>query len=178
MTNQTDNKRQSAITATIREDANGMPSGLQLTFAHGKTIILDSSMIPPQLVAYAMVHGLKQKLVDAAAIGRNPDTGKSATIEDKFAAVHEVYQRLLDGNWNAPREGGGGSTSLLLAALIRHTGKDAETLKAWLEKKTDAEKKALTLNPKVASIINDIRAERAKADDIDTDGLLDELESD
>jgi hypothetical protein len=67
---------------------------------------------------------------------------------------------------------------LLLQALCRmYAGrKTADELRAFLADKTDAEKTALRKNPRVAAIIEEIRAETGKAANIDTDGLLGELE--
>jgi hypothetical protein len=175
MTTQTETKRQSAIEAEVRRESDGLATGLTLTFANGKRLMINADQLTSAIAGEALIHGLKQKLVDAAAISRNPDTGKSATVDDKYAAVRAVYDRLLSGEWNAPREGGG-SGSLLLAALVRQTGKPEDQLREWLGKKSDAEKKALSLNPKVAEHINAIRAERAKVEGIDSDAILGELE--
>lgn len=167
-----DTKRNATITATI--DGNT----LALTFANGETLAMRGDELNSDVQQYAMMHGLKQKLVDAAAISRNTETGRAATVEDKYQAVRTVYDRLLGGQWNAVREGGGATGGLLLQALCRmYAGrKTPEELKAFLADKSDAEKTALRKNPRVAQIINDIRAETGKATDIDTDELLGELE--
>ena len=168
----TDTKRNAAITATI----DG--STLTLTFANGETLIMRGDALNSDVQQYAMMHGLKQKLVDAAAISRNPETGRAATVEDKYQAVKAVYDRLLTGQWNATREGGGNAGGLLLQALCRmYAGrKTVDELKAFLADKTDAEKTALRKNPRVAAIIEEIRAEQGKSANIDTDELLGELE--
>ena len=168
----TDTKRNTAITATI--DGNT----LTLTFANGETLIMRGDALNSDVQQYAMMHGLKQKLVDAAAISRNPETGRAASVEDKYQAVKTVYDRLLAGQWNATREGGGNAGGLLLQALCRmYAGrKTVDELKAFLADKTDAEKTALRKNPRVAQIIEEIRAEQGKAANIDTDELLGELE--
>ena len=168
----TDTKRNTAITATI--DGNT----LTLTFANGETLIMRGDALNSDVQQYAMMHGLKQKLVDAAAISRNPETGRAASVEDKYQAVKTVYDRLLAGQWNATREGGGNAGGLLLQALCRmYAGrKTVDELKAFLADKTDAEKTALRKNPRVAQIIEEIRAEQGKVADIDTDELLGELE--
>ena len=168
-----DTKRNATITATI----NG--TALTLTFANGENLIMLGEALNIDVQQYAMMHGLKQKLVDAAAISRNPETGRPTTVEDKYQAVKTVYDRLLAGQWNATREGGGGATGgLLLQALVRmYAGrKTVDELKAFLADKSDAEKTALRKNPRVAQIIDDIRAEQGKAANIDTDELLGELE--
>lgn len=167
-----DTKRNAAITATIDGTT------LTLTFANGETLIMRGDTLTSDVQHYAMMHGLKQKLVDAAAISRNPETGRAATVEDKYQAVKAVYDRLLSGQWNATREGGGNAGGLLLQALCRmYAGrKTAEDIKAFLAEKTDAEKTALRKNPRVAAVIEEIRAEQGKAANIDTDELLGELE--
>lgn len=167
-----DTKRNATISATI----NG--NTLALTFANGETLTMREDALNSDVQQYAMMHGLKQKLVDAAAISRNTETGRPASVEDKYQAVKVVFDRLLAGQWNATREGGGNAGGLLLQALVRmYAGrKTPEELKAFLADKTDAEKTALRKNPRVAQIIEDIRAEQGKAANIDTDELLGELE--
>ena len=167
-----DTKRNATITAAI----NG--NTLTLTFANGETLTMRADALNSDVQQYAMMHGLKQKLVDAAAISRNPETGRAATVEDKYQAVEAVYNRLLAGAWNATREGGGATGGLLLQALVRmYAGrKTPDEPKAFLADKTDAEKTALRKNPRVAQIIEDIRAETGKAANIDTDELLGELD--
>ena len=167
-----DTKRNATISATI----NG--NTLALTFANGETLAMCGDALNTDVQQYAMMHGLKQKLVDAAAISRNPETGRPATVEDKYQAVKAVYDRLLSGQWNATREGGGNAGGLLLQALCRmYAGrKTPDQLREFLADKSDAEKTALRKNPRVAAIIEDIRAEQGKAANIDTDELLGELE--
>lgn len=168
-----------AIDATVLTESSGMPYGLHLAFSHGKTLAIHATDLSPTIVAQAIIHGLKQKLVDAAAISRNPETGRAASVQDKYDAVKEVYDRLLSGEWNKRREGGsGGSGGLLFRALCRmYDGKKTpDDIRAFLEAKTDAEKAALRKNPKVAAIIEEIRAESAKDGDVNADDLLADLE--
>lgn len=148
---------------------------LTLTFASGQTLEMDAGDLTPDIREAALMHGLKQKLVDAAAISRNPGTGKSATPADKFEVVRVVFDRLAAGMWNAPREGGGNAGGILLRALVRHTGKPEDVLREWLAGQSDEAKAALRLNPRIAAHIAAIQAERAGAADIDTDALLGEV---
>lgn len=167
-TNET--KRVPAISATITD------TELVLEFSNAAVLHLNADNLNDPMRVYAMMHGLKQKLVDAAAISRNPETGRAATIADKYDAVKAVFDRLLSGEWNATREGGGTTGGLLLQALCRmYADKTPEQLRDYLAGKTDAEKAALRKNPKVATIIDTIRAETGKAASVDTDELLDEL---
>lgn len=157
----------------ITEDAQV----LRLTYADGDTLRLALRQLPDAILSAAVWHGLKQKLVDAAAISRDPETGRAATLDTKKRAVAEVHERLLAGQWNKVREGVA-TGGLLLSALIRmYDGrKTREELEVYLSGKTDAEKAALRVNPKVAAIIEAIKAERAITSGTDSNALLAELD--
>ena len=62
-------------------------TGLALTFSNGETLRINVRDLTDDIQLQATLHGLKQKLVDAAAISRNPENGRSATVEDKYNAV-------------------------------------------------------------------------------------------
>lgn len=152
---------------------------LVIEFAHGKRIELNPVDLADSVYKQAVYHGLKQKLVDAAAISRNPETGRSASIEDKYQAVKAVYDRLIAGHWNAVRgEGGTGTGGLLFAALCRmYAGrKTEEELREWLGTKDKKAQAELRKNPKVAAIIEQIKAERGADDDGVGEDLLGELD--
>lgn len=89
MTTANDTKRTPAITAEI--------VGTTLTFRgdNGQAISIDAMSLTPEIREAAMMHGLKQKIGDAGAISRNPDTGRSATTADKLAAMEEVRELSL-----------------------------------------------------------------------------------
>jgi hypothetical protein len=143
---------------------------------HSVTVAVDN--LAANIQRHAMLHGIKQKLIDAAAISRNPETGRSATPDDKWNALREVFDRITapDGTWNKIREGSGGSGGLLFAALCRlYPAKTPETLREFLAGKSPAEQAALRANPKVSAIIDQIRAERGAA--VDSDELLGELDA-
>lgn len=168
----TNDNQKSAIAATIE---GGL---LTLSFVNGKKIEVNSRTLDPTIAMHATMHGLKQKLVDAAAISRNTDTGRAASVEDKYQAVLAVFERITDKDapsWNAVREGGAGAGGgLLLRALVQmYAGKKTkDQLVEYLETKTAAEKTALRKNPKIAAIIDSMR----EVDEtIDTDALLGEL---
>ena len=168
-------------------DVNGAECGVHefpaecvLTFADGTVERIPRTRLENLADAY-MWHGAKQKFIDAAAISRNPETGRSATVGDKKAAILEVIERCtVHGQWNKAREGGGGSGTLLLEALIRmYAGKkDRGTLVAYLDGLTAEQKRQLERNPRVAPIIEAIRTERRLASGKADDGedLLSQLE--
>ena len=159
-------------TPTVSADVSG--TSLVLTFASGETLTVDHTKLSGAIVDAAILHGLKQKLVDAAAISRNPDTGASATAQDKFDAVKEVYDRITspDGTWNKIRGDGTGTgqgTGLLVRALMALFGKNEEDTRALLEACSDDEVKALRGSPKVAAKIAEFKAATSK---VDTNALL------
>lgn len=151
---------------------------LTINFSNGEVIEVDITKLSPEIQKQAMLHGLKQKLVDAAAIARDTSTGRSATIADKFVAVKEVADRITsaDGTWNKVREAGAtssGSASLLARALVQLTGKPRADIDAFLETKSKEEKKALATSDKVAPIIAQLQ--NAAVASIDADGMLQSL---
>jgi hypothetical protein len=147
---------------------------LHLTFKDGRKITLDTTTLTEELKTQAMMHGLKQKLVDAAAISRNTETGKSASIDDKYDAVEEVVNRLVtEKTWNKTREGGGGNEGgLLLRALGElYPNLTREQLASFLETRTPAENVTLRNSSKIAAII---QTHRKSNDDL-VDKLLADL---
>ncbi len=146
------------------------PALMVLTFGDGTARDVwasDLTALAPQF----RWHGAKQKFIDAGAISRNPETGRSATVADKKAAIIEVIERTTgaDPRWNKAREGGGGSGTLLLEALVRmYAGKKTrEALVEYLAGLTAEQKRALERNGRVAPILEAIRTERrlAQGDD-------------
>lgn len=145
----------------IKADIDNVAQTVTFNFEHGKKISIDCSKLSEDIKTHAMLHGLKQKLGDAAAIARDTSTGKPATIETKFQAMQEVLDRLLNGDWNKHREGGQESGGLLLQALASvYATKTLEQLKAFLEPLSNGEKQALKLEPSIAKAIHAIQAQR------------------
>lgn len=154
---------------------NANQSGATFDLANGQTIDIEWADLTDEIKFRLMVHGLKQKVADAAAIPRDVDTGRSATDADKINAMMAVAERLTAGDWNATREGGAGNAGgLLLRALMQlQPAKSRDELAAWLKGKSKAEQAALRASPKVAPIIDSLRA--AKVGGIDSEDLLAEL---
>lgn len=162
--------RKPAIEAVTNADA----LTLTLTFANGEVLSLDAATLSQDIIGQATLHGLKQKLVDAAAISRNPDTGRSATIEDKYNAVREVYDRLLTGSWNKTREGVPVFGGLLFRALcIAYPSKTPEAVRTFLDSMDAKQKTKLRETTRIAQIIATLRAE--KGTDTDGEALLAQL---
>lgn len=173
MTTTTTTTTKKDIEATVGDDGT-----LILEFRHGETLRLHPETLNPEIQRAAMLHGLKQKLVDAAAISRDTATGRAATIATKFDAVKEIFDRITGAggeapSWNKPRAGGaGGQGGLLARAIARYKNVEVSAAKAYLDRLTDAQKQALRVDPRIATIINELRMESAKPAGIDTDALL------
>ena len=161
--------RTPAVSATI--------DGTRLVFIgdNGRELAISAAELNESIREQAMMHGLKQKIGDAAAISRNPDTGRSATTDDKFDAMAEVLNRLIAGEWNKTRAGGesGGSGGLLFKALCRvKADKTPAEVRAYLDARTKDELAALRKVPVIAATIEAIKAETAKDGGIDGEALL------
>ena len=141
---------------------------VRLDFRNGETRLFS---IPDALLNKFAAHGAEQKLGDEIA-------GLTDT-EDCVLAVDELIDRLYSGEWSVKREANGmAGTSVLVRALVEHTGKPVEQIKQFLSGKSQAEKVALRNNPKIKPIVERIEAERAsKKANVDTDAMLGELEA-
>lgn len=172
-TEKTDDKKRPDIRATISDDCKF----LELEFAEGyDALYLHIDDLSDSIRAYGLMHGLKAKLIDAAALSRNTTTGRSASIKEKWEAVCIVMDRLKAGQWNAPRgEGGTSGGGLLFQALCRvYPDRDPSDLREWLASKDKKAQAALRKNARIAQAIADIV--QAAADDGGED-MLDELDS-
>jgi len=169
-----------AKNSTISADLFVPKMTLTLTFSGGQEIIIDANKLRPEIRDMAILHGLKQKLVDAAAISRNVENGQPASVADKYAAVKKVADRLMspDGQWNEGRGAAGESTpksnDILVRALIVMTGRDEAYVKDFLSAKTKEQRAALKKNPRVVAIIAELTAATV-SNGVNTDELLGEL---
>lgn len=156
-------------TSTVDNDSGAV--SVRLDFSNGKT--LSFSMSPDMILQFA-AHGAEQKLGDAIA--------GVAEIDDAVEAVAELITRLNAGEWTVRREkGSGAGASILLRALVEVSGKDVETIRAFLATKSQAEKMALRRSDKLSTVIARLEAEKVSKtpakDAVDTDALFGELDS-
>jgi len=157
-----------AIKTTVQDGV------LVFTFGTGTVVKLNPSKLTPEIVEQAMIHGLRQKVQDAAAISRDPATGRSATFADKEAAAMEVFNRLVEGHWNKPageeRDATGG---MLLRALMElQPQATADSIKAKIAGWSKEQKAAVRLNPRVKTILDRMAAEKPAVAAIDSEDLL------
>lgn len=148
---------------------------------------LDTSKMHPDNLAHAAMHGMEQRIRDAAAIPRDKDTGASATPQDKYDAMKRLVDHYESGTaeWTIKRaEGAGtGSRSITIEAIARVKECDYETAESMVDRfamsKFAGDRKPalreLAKTPSVQSAIAAIRAERMPKPKADGDALLNEL---
>src|SRR6266850_6702486 len=92
--------------------------GTEVRFDFGNLgqLRIDVTELTDEIQRMAMLHGVKQKCVDAAALSRDPATGRSATAQEKHLAVKAMIDRLRSGGWNDRSDGGGALLSALCQA--------------------------------------------------------------
>lgn len=150
---------------------------LTLNFITGEELSVDITKLSTEIRTQAMLHGLKQKLVDAAAIARNTDTGMAATPSDKYEAVRAVYDRITKAEgatWNAVREGEAKAQGgMFVRALMELTGKDRELTTQYLDGLSKDQIAALKKHAKVLEIMQRMEREAAATKGApDSDNLL------
>lgn len=129
--------------------------------------------VPASLTNKFIAHGAEQKLGDEIA-GLDD-------LDDITMAIDGLTSRLANGEWSVARESGGmAGTSILARALAEAKGLTMDVVKAFLAKKSQAEKVALRANPTIKPIVERLEAEKAakgKGAAVDTDALLGELDA-
>ena len=74
------NATNKTIATTVAPDGGLTGNGsLRIDVVGFPTLTMQLRDLSDAMVEQAALHGLKQKIVDAAALSRNPDTGRSAT---------------------------------------------------------------------------------------------------
>jgi len=145
-------------------------SGTSLEWTSGNlTAAYDVAKANDVLRETAMYHGFKQKIGDAAAIGRDKSNGKSATVADKFDAMHRVITALLANDWRAERAD---SVTELAEAVAEYKKITVEKATAGLKSKTDQERKQLRVHPPIKKILDRRAADAVKASGLDGDKIL------
>ena len=128
------------------------------------------------VLAYAIFHGLKQKVADAAA--------SSAEPMDKFAAIEQMVAHLnAGGAWNTRSAGdgsGAGAGGLVLRAIAAIQGLSVDEMSERIDRL--AERKQMTRRALLMKLAKqpDVQAKMAELRPApkgapDADGLLDEL---
>ncbi len=178
---QTKPKSNSVVTHTV-DPTTGI---VTFTVVGASSFNVDPSMIHPANVARFTRHGIIQRVSDAAAKGRDPTTGKSATPQARFDAMKRLADHYATGSaeWSPARaEGAMALDQIILAAVVEATGKTTDEVRAMIA--AGAEKGAVTQKVYLAKlgeaklvkpIVDRIKGAIAPA--IDADDALDAMMS-
>ena len=155
---------------------------IRMDFRNGETRLMP---LPLSLLARFAGHGAEQKYGDELATTAD----KPLTEEDMVLAIDDLNSQIQSGKWGAGRasSGGGGvsGASIVVQAICQATGKDLATVKAYLQKKLDADegltRRALYDSFRVAGTKTGIiikaleEAKLAKTAKVDADEALGEI---
>lgn len=165
--------------ATIKVDVNASVRQIVFSVAGAGETTLHCERLSGEVMEYAALHGLKQRIADAAALSRDDTTGKPATPAEKLAAMQQLVDFYETGTkeWNRKREGGSRVSSdvgILTRALVElRPEKSRESIETYVANLKANEVRALLGHGAVKVIADRIREEAGKG--IDADALLNGL---
>lgn len=175
----------STVTTEIRRGEDGTPTALVVMVEGHEPMVVRADGLAPAVAHEALMHGLRQKLIDAAALERDSTTGRPASAEDKYNAIRVVFDRITDEHdpqWNGRAEGDGTSgAGLLVRAVMEACGMDVEQAKGavdgWDKKTQNAMRADATIAPIIKRLKDEQDARKSKeaAKSIDTGALLAKL---
>lgn len=144
--------RDSDVSTHIDDEAQT----LTITVKGYAPIIVNPDQYPAELVAYAALHGFKQKYVDASALSAG------SSLADKHAAIMKVVEHhKTTGAWNRNNQGDGtAGDGLLLRAIMAFDGCDKETARALVGKMDKKMQAKMRASAELKPIIERLRAER------------------
>lgn len=120
----------------------------------GPDVTLDPTKLSDDVKDHALLHGLVQRGRDSYAGADN-----TADAREKLGAVLET---LASGEWSRRGEGGGAQTTQLMQAVANVTGKDIDTVRERFKTLTEAQKKALRKDARIALALEKIKAAAAR----------------
>lgn len=154
---------------------------VRFDFRNGETRLFT---VPESLLLDCAGHGASQKIGD--------DVAGVEDLDDVIVGIDAMIARLSEGNWSAERAEGDGfsGASVVIKAIAEVTGKSIEAVKAFLQSKLDqaaAKGEKLTRqalyksfrNPasKTGQVIQRLELEKTSKSSVNSDDLLDELET-
>lgn len=148
------------------EDHGGKPRSVIFTLGNGQSIVAELDKLDSVTVERLAVHGLSQKIGDAAS-----SFSKDRDFLGAFASLSGVWETLQAGGWN---QKGGGGTSDLVAAVAKLKGVSLEEAQAAIDKANEEQLAALKKHPAIKAEIAEIQKKRAK-EAAKTAGSLEDL---
>lgn len=142
---------------------------------------VDPATLSDDIRNVAMLHGLRQKVCDAAAMSKDdPDN----TPEGKLAAMQSVADNIAAGDWSKRSgDGSGPVVGIIYLAFARWVGEQAakakkpeptnDAIRAIYDGMSRSEQLALRSIPRVGEIVAEIKASReSKSSAVDASALL------
>lgn len=158
---------------------------IKFTVKDAGEITLDVAAVSDAVRQRAAVHGLVQRVSDAAAIPRDEETGKSATPQEKLAAMTRLVEHYSSGavEWTLNREGSGSGRGVSGAALLREAlelwqpEKGAEAIGLWVKGLTNKQIAALIGSAELKPHVDAVREKHLKDQGagVDAEELLSSL---
>lgn len=159
---------------------------LTFEFEDDTQITVNLTEFPPEIVQNLALHGLSQKGGDSYAGAAKAIEGtEMSAAEYARAQVERVMDQLRNNEWRATGGGeGGGRITDLAIALAEVMGKDTSEAVAVLDEADKDTKAKIRKHPKIAEVLQRIKAERAakkladlekaaeSAEDIDLSALV------
>lgn len=139
-------------------------SGTVLTVSDGDDVLatFDRSDLPDDMVDKLLDLGHSTKVVNFAA-------GVKTGTADKVEAMRAGWERLLDGDWEKERAGGGPTVSPAVEALAKLQKVTVGVIQASLREYDAETRKRILANPKVVAMAAEIKAQREKAETVSLD---------
>lgn len=176
-------KKRANSVVTHAHDADAQT--ITFAVAGEAALVLNLTQLSDEVAERAFVHGMVQRISDAAAMSRDPTTGKPATPADKRARMAALVEHYESGtaDWNLKRAAGNGpGEGLTIRAMGDVFHKLAEEcrdmVKALAAKRSITEREALAVfasSTEIAKRIAELRAERAAEAGISADDILAEI---
>ena len=126
----------------------------KITFVLGNGLKVEAGLegLSPEIVEQLAMHGLSQKIGDAAA-----GFSKARDFSGAFSAMQSVADNLVARVWASRGTGG---TSDLVAALCELQGLELEQVQEAVDKMTEEQLAEVSRHPAVKEAIARIKAER------------------
>lgn len=167
-------KSNSVITTEISSDL------MHITFKvkDAGELTLSLSKLNSAILDRARVHGLIQRISDAAAISRTAENGYHVSPQAKLDAMRALVEHYESGTseWNRKRAEGAGAgySNGLLAQVLKmaYPEKSAERIAEYIKGLKASERVALLASETLKDYVEAVRAEAAKAIKVDADALL------
>lgn len=160
---------QKFLSKIMPSDVTGEAGVVKFVLGNGLKVEARISELPESMRLQLALHGLSQKVGDAAA-----GFSKAGDYSGAFGAMQQVVDNLYAGQWSTRGQGGG--ISDLVQAIAELRGVELDAAQAAIDAMDEEQIKRVTSHPQVKAKVADIKAMRlAKAAENapDLDELLD-----